>query len=123
MSGIPFMDSRQSIATTTTDLIHKCRLVILSYLRPIVIAHISRGAGSMQRPGVRLYVCPMQHEPTAANPLMQICCCGPSEKKISIELLHSRRSPQPAVQQRRANAGSDMLSAYVVGLAEHRHAW
>ena len=37
------------------------------------------------RPSVRLSVCLSQHEPTAANPLLQVCCCGPGGQEISID--------------------------------------
>ena len=40
---------------------------------------------------------------TAANPLLQVCCCGPGGQEMSIDLL----------LQRHANAGSATLSAYV----------
>ena len=35
-------------------------------------------------PSVRLSVRLSQHEPTAANPLLQVCCCGPGRQEISI---------------------------------------
>ena len=50
-----------------------------------------------------------QHGLTAADPLLQVCCCGPGGQEISIDCCSSG--------VRRANAGSAPLSAYVV--AEH----
>ena len=50
-----------------------------------------------------------QHGLTAADPLLQVCCCGPGGQEISIDCCSS--------DVRRANAGSGTLSAYVV--AEH----
>ena len=43
-------------------------------------AHIVCGAGFTKRYGVR----PFQHGPKAANPLLQVCCCGPGRQEISI---------------------------------------
>ena len=48
-----------------------------------------------------------QHGPTAANPLLQVCCCGPSQQELSIDCCSSRWT----------NAGSATLSVYTV--AEH----
>jgi len=52
------------------------------------------------RPSVRLSVCP-----TAANPPLQICCCGPGGQEMPIDRCSSG--------VRRENAGSGALSAYV----------
>jgi len=57
-------------------------------------------------PSVCLSVSVSQHGPIAANPLMQICCCGPGGQEISIDCC-------TAGAKQRANAGSAMLSAYV----------
>jgi len=43
------------------------------------------GAGSTKRYGVRLSVCLSQHGPTAAIPLLVVCCRGPGEQEISID--------------------------------------
>jgi len=43
---------------------------------------------------VRLSICLSQHGPIAANPLLQVCCCGPGRQD---RLLHGRHP-----QQRRA---------------------
>ena len=61
-----------------------------------------RGAGAMKRYGVRLSV---PAWPTARNPLLQVCCCGPGGQEILIDCC-SRGV-------RRMNAGSATLSAYV----------
>jgi len=45
---------------------------------------------------------------SAANPQLQVCCCGPGGQEISIDLL----------QQRRASAGIATLSVYV--MADYR---
>ena len=34
---------------------------------------------------VRPYVFMFQHRPTAAKPLLHVCCCGPSGQQISID--------------------------------------
>jgi len=60
-----------------------------------VTAHIVCGAGSMKQ-GL-LSVCLSQHGRTAANQLLQVCCCGPSNRLL----------------QQRTNAGSATLSVYV----------
>jgi len=54
---------------------------------------------------VCLSVCLFQHRPTAANPLLQVCCSRPGEQEISISCCPAR-------------AGSVTLLAYVV--AEYR---
>ena len=46
-----------------------------------------------------LSVCLSQHESTAANPLLQVCCCGPSEQEISIDCCTA------SAQQQRRVAG------------------
>jgi len=38
---------------------------------------------------VRLSVCLFQHGPTAANPLLQVCCCGPGGQEISTDCCSS----------------------------------
>ena len=38
---------------------------------------------------VCLPICLSQHDPTAANPLLQVCCCGPSRQQISIDFCSS----------------------------------
>jgi len=43
-------------------------------------------------PSVRLSVC--QHVSTAANPLLQVCCCGSGRKEISVCCLLEFRCPQ-----------------------------
>jgi len=48
------------------------------------------------------FICPSVC-PKASNPLLQVCCCGPGGQEIIHALL----------QQRRTNAGSAALSAYV----------
>ena len=56
--------------------------------------------------GVRLSVCPsvcMSVPSGVCTPLLQVCCCGPGWAETIDRLL----------QQRRANAGSATLSAYV----------
>ena len=58
----------------------------------------------MKRYGVRPSVCVSQQGPTAANPLLDVCCCGPGGQEISIDCCSSG--------VRRANAGSATLSAY-----------
>jgi len=71
-------------------------------------ARIVCGAGSTKRYGVRPSVRPVclsQHGPIAANPMLQVCCCGPGGQEISIDCDSSG--------MRRANAGSATLSAYV----------
>jgi len=35
-------------------------------------------------------VCLSQHGPTAANPLLQVCCCGPGRQETSIDRCSSR---------------------------------
>ena len=50
-------------------------------------------------------ICLSQHQPTAENPLLQVCCSGPSGEETSIDWCSSG--------VRRANAGSATLSAYV----------
>ena len=52
-----------------------------------------------------LSVCLCQHGPTAANLLLQVCCCGPGGQEILINGCSS------GVQQ--ANAGSATLSVYI----------
>ena len=52
-----------------------------------------------------LSVCLCRHEPTAANPPLQVCCRGPGEQMISIDCCSSGMW--------RANAGSAKLLAYV----------
>jgi len=59
----------------------------------------------MKRHGVCLSVCPSIWV-TAANPLLQVCCCGPDGQEISIDCCSSG--------VRRTDAGSATLSA------EHR---
>ena len=54
---------------------------------------------------VCLSACLSQHGPTAANPLLQVCCCGPGRQEIAAR-------PCCARQQQPANAGSETLSAY-----------
>jgi len=65
------------------------------------------GAGSMKWYSVHPSVCPSiwssHNGPTAANPLLQICCCGPGRQELSIDCCSSSG----------ANAGSATLSAYV----------
>jgi len=71
-------------------------------------AHVVIVAGSMRRYGVRPSVrqsLPAWAAPTAANPLLQVCCCGPGGQEISIDCCSSGG--------RRAKAGSATLSAYV----------
>ena len=53
-----------------------------------------------------VYSVPLQHGPTAANPLLQVCCCGPGGQEIWIDCCTAG-----AQQQRRANAGSATLPA------------
>jgi len=55
-----------------------------------------------------LSICLSQQGPTAANPLLQVCCCGPGGQEISVDCCTAS-----AQQQRRADAGSATLSAYV----------
>jgi len=64
----------------------------------------------MHLSGVRPAICLSQHGPTAAKPLLQVCCCGPSRQEISISCC--------TAGVRRPNAGSATLSAYI--LAERR---
>jgi len=75
---------------------------------------IGTGSSSVRS---RVYVtvrCPSvslsQHGPTAANPLVRVCCCGIDGQEISIDCCVAG-----AQQQRRAvaNASSATLSAYV----------
>jgi len=59
----------------------------------------------LKRYGVRPSVCSSQYGPTAANPLLHVCCCRLGGQEISIACCSSG--------MRRANAGSAKLSAYV----------
>jgi len=68
-------------------------------------ARTVRGTGSMKRYGVRPSVCVSQQGPTAANPLLDVRCCGPGGQEISIDCSSS--------DVRWANACSATLSAYV----------
>jgi len=45
--------------------------------------------GSIKWHGVRPSVCLSQHGPTAANPLLQVCCCEPGGQAISIDCCSS----------------------------------
>ena len=59
------------------------------------------------------HVCLYQQVHTAANPLLQVCCCWlPRARRAGDidRLLHGRRSARSGV--RRANAGSATLSEY-----------
>ena len=38
-----------------------------------------------EQASIRLSVCLSQHGPTTANPLLQVCCCGPGHQKISTD--------------------------------------
>jgi len=73
-------------------------------------ANILCGARSMHlsgvRPSVCLSTCLSQHGPTAANPLLQVCCCGPGSQEISIDCC-------AAHGMRRANSGSATFTADV----------
>ena len=64
----------------------------------------------MKRYGVGPSVCPLALRygpvgPTAANPLLQVCCCGLGGQDVSFNCYSSG--------MRRANAGSASLAAYV----------
>jgi len=63
-------------------------------------------AGFMKRYGV----CLSQYGPTAASPLLQVCCCGPGGQEILIDCCSSG--------VRRANSSSATLSAYTQ-VADH----
>jgi len=71
----------------TMNLQHSCVLYHYWY------AHILCGAGSMHLSGVRPSVLPSVHQsvclsqygPTAANPMVHVCCCGPGRHEISID--------------------------------------
>ena len=70
------------------------------------IARIVCEPAFTKRYGVRPSVCPsMAHIPAAANPPLQVCCCGPGGQETSNDCCSSG--------VRRANAGSATLSAYV----------
>jgi len=69
-------------------------------------ARIVCGAGSTKRYGVRpVRLSARFVSPIAANPMLQVCYCGPGGQEISIDCDSSG--------MRRANAGSATLSAYV----------
>jgi len=65
-------------------------------------------------PSVRFTsVCLSQHGPTAANPLLQVCCCGAAGRRYQSI---AARSGLSSSSVRRANAGSATSSAYVGNL-------
>ena len=77
------------------------RLYIRVYIRkllalPARYVEQSRVYETMRCPSV----CLSQHGPTAAKPLLWVCCCGPGEQ-------------ERLLQQGHANAGNATLSAYV----------
>ena len=84
-----------------------CMLCVeLAAYRRSVYWHCPRGVRGRVYETVRCpSVCLSQRGVTAANPLLQVCCCRPGEEEISIGCCSS------AV--RWANAGSATLSAYV----------
>ena len=61
-------------------------------------------------------VCLSQHGPTAANPLLQVCCCGAAGRRYQSI---AARSGLSSSSVRRANAGSATSSAYVGNLFSH----
>jgi len=79
-----------------------CSLVIIGSASVVCIAEsvkwysvclsVYPAAGGLllwaRRPGdidlLCLSVCLSQHEPTAANPLLEVCCCGPGGQEILI---------------------------------------
>ena len=68
-----------------------------------------RRAGSMKSAVfVRLPINLSRHERITENPLLQSCCCGPGGQEIPVDCCTAG-----AQLQRRANAGSATLSAYV----------
>ena len=79
---------------------HLAASLSFAKMTKIIISLATAGTGR----GVRPSVCPSMG-PRAANPLLQVCCCGPSQQEMSIDCCNSG--------VRRPNAGSATLSAYV----------
>ena len=66
------------------------------------------GQTAVKRLLLLLSVCLSQHGPTAANPLLHVCCCGPSGQEISVDCCTAGTMAQLSVK-----AGSVILSLYV----------